>query len=53
MEIPPKVAINEAIEMAKKYGHEDSGKFVNGILDQINKTERRFDEGVQAVEAYE
>ena len=39
-EIPPKVAINEAIEMAKKYGDKDSGKFVNGILDKINKTEK-------------
>jgi len=38
---PPKVAINEAIEMAKKYGDKDSGKFVNGILDKINKTEDR------------
>ncbi len=40
-EIPPKVAINEGIEMAKKYGDKDSGKFVNGILDKINKTEKR------------
>ncbi len=40
-EIPPKVAINEAIEMAKKYGDKDSGKFVNGILDKINKEERK------------
>ena len=40
-EIPPKVAINEAIDMAKKYGDKDSGKFVNGILDKINKAERR------------
>jgi N utilization substance protein B len=39
--IPPKVAINEAIDIAKKYGDKDSGKFVNGILDRINKTERR------------
>jgi len=38
-EIPPKVAINEAIEMAKKYGDKDSGKFVNGILDKIKKDE--------------
>jgi len=36
-EVPPKVAINEAIEMAKKYGDKDSGKFVNGVLDKINK----------------
>ncbi|MBF0493963.1 MAG: transcription antitermination factor NusB [Candidatus Omnitrophica bacterium] len=34
-DVPPKVAINEAIEMAKKYGSKDSGKFVNGILDKI------------------
>ena len=40
-EIPPKVSINEAIEMAKRYGDKDSGKFVNGILDKINKTEER------------
>jgi len=39
-EIPPKVSINEAIEIAKRYGDKDSGKFVNGILDKINKTER-------------
>ena len=38
-ETPPKVTINEAIEMAKKYGDKDSGKFVNGILDNIKKTE--------------
>lgn len=37
-DIPPKVAINEAIEMAKKYGDKDSGKFVNGVLDKINKS---------------
>jgi N utilization substance protein B len=38
-EIPPKVSINEAIDIAKKYGDKDSGKFVNGILDKINKEE--------------
>ena len=38
-DIPPKVSINEAIDMAKKYGDKDSGKFVNGVLDKINKTE--------------
>jgi len=35
--VPVAVAINEAIELAKKYGTTDSGKFVNGILDQIHK----------------
>ncbi len=38
-DIPVKVAINEAVELAKKYGEEDSSKFVNGILDRIAKTE--------------
>ena len=38
-EIPVKVAINEAVELAKRYGEEDSSKFVNGILDRIAKTE--------------
>ena len=34
-DIPERVAINEAIELAKQYGSEESGAFVNGILDQI------------------
>jgi len=34
-DIPPKVAINEAVELAKKYSGLESGKFVNAILDQI------------------
>jgi len=34
-DIPPKVTINEAIEIAKKYSTEKSGFFVNGILDSI------------------
>ena len=36
-EIPVKVSINEAINLAKKYGDEESGKFVNGILDKIKR----------------
>ncbi len=36
-DIPPIVSINEAIELAKKFGSEDSSRFVNGILDQIKK----------------
>ena len=35
--IPPKVSINEAVELAKKYGDQDSSKFVNGILDKITR----------------
>ena len=34
-DIPPIVSINEAVDIAKKYGTTDSGKFVNGILDKI------------------
>jgi len=36
-DIPPKVSINEAVDIAKKYGDKNSGKFVNGVLDKINK----------------
>jgi len=39
VDIPPKVAINEAVELAKKYGDLESSKFVNGILDKIHKKE--------------
>jgi transcription antitermination factor NusB len=34
---PPKVAINEAIELAKRFGTTDSRRFVNGVLDKISK----------------
>ena len=34
-DIPPKVSINESIDIAKKYGTEDSGAFINGIIDSI------------------
>lgn len=35
--VPPKVAINEAIELAKTFGGESSGKFINGVLGTIYK----------------
>ncbi len=34
-EVPPSVAINEAVELAKVYGGEDSSKFINGVLGKI------------------
>ena len=34
-DVPSRVTLNEAIELAKRYGTEDSGAFVNGILDRI------------------
>jgi len=36
--VPPSVAINEAIELVKKFGSTDSASFVNGVLDQIVKS---------------
>ncbi|RWR15085.1 transcription antitermination factor NusB [Siminovitchia fortis] len=38
-EVPPNVAINEAIEVAKTFGDEKSGQFVNGILSKIKGEE--------------
>ena len=37
LDIPINVIINEAVELAKKYSTEESGKFVNGILDKIRE----------------
>ena len=36
-DVPPKVAINEAIEIAKKFGTKESSRFINGVLDRIHK----------------
>lgn len=36
-EVPPKVALNEAIELAKTFGGESSGKFINGVLGSVYK----------------
>jgi N utilization substance protein B len=44
-DVPPSVAINEAVELAKVYGGEDSSKFVNGVLGKI--AERRDDSEVR------
>lgn len=34
-DVPASVTVNEAVELAKQYGDEDSGKFVNGVLGQV------------------
>jgi N utilization substance protein B len=44
MDIPTSVTINEAIEIAKKFGTEESGSFVNGILDSVARTTGNLDE---------
>jgi len=38
-DVPPKVSINEAIELSKKYGDIESPRFINGVLDKIYKAE--------------
>lgn len=38
-DIPPKVSINEAVELAKKFSSREASKFVNGILDKIKSLE--------------
>jgi N utilization substance protein B len=38
-DIPPAVTINEAIELGKEFGGENSGTFINGILDSVRKYE--------------
>jgi N utilization substance protein B len=43
-DIPGRVSINEAIELAKRYGHRNSPLFVNGILDRILKEHEKSDE---------
>jgi N utilization substance protein B len=45
IDIPTSVTINEAIEIAKKYGTDDSGAFVNGILDRAARLTGKIDEG--------
>jgi N utilization substance protein B len=39
---PPRVAINEAVELAKRFGTVESASFVNGILDRVARDEQRL-----------
>ncbi len=41
--IPPPVTINEAVELGKKFGTEESGSFINGILDKIREAKEKGD----------
>ena len=41
-DIPPKVAINEAVEIAKTFGGENSSKFINGVLGTLYRQSDRF-----------
>jgi N utilization substance protein B len=44
IDVPYKVVINEAIELAKKFGAEESHKFVNGVLDKAVRTLRKHEQ---------
>ena len=46
-EVPPKVAINESIELAKSFGGDSSGKFVNGVLGAVYRNQ--LSDGVEKV----
>lgn len=50
-DVPVGVAINEAVELAKKFGGEASGSFVNGILGKLAKTGETKDEAADGTEA--
>lgn len=42
-EVPPKVAINEAVEIAKQFGGENSGSFVNGVLGTVYRNSDKYE----------
>lgn len=43
-DVPAKVTVNEAIELAKRFADDETKKFVNGILDQVLKSDPRLEE---------
>jgi len=50
-DIPPKVSVNEAIEIGKRFSTTNSGAFINGILDKIMNQHREVDEEEEPEEA--
>lgn len=50
-EVPPRVAINEAIELAKTYGGQNSGKFVNGVLGTIYREIGEPDQNIERLQS--
>jgi transcription antitermination factor NusB len=42
-DIPPKVSLDEAVEIGKKFGSDDSGRYINGVLDNIYNTAVKSD----------
>ena len=52
-DIPPKVAINEAVEIAKTFGGENSSKFINGVLGTLYRNSGKLEEDEKKAEADE
>jgi transcription antitermination protein NusB len=50
-DIPARVTIDEAIELAKTYGDQDSGRFVNGVLDQVAERLKLKEKGDEPTDA--
>jgi transcription antitermination protein NusB len=50
MDIPTSVTINEAIEIARKFGTDESGSFVNGLLDRAARMTGKLDAGISVEE---
>ncbi|MFQ5508288.1 MAG: transcription antitermination factor NusB [Leptospirillia bacterium] len=50
-DVPVRVTLDEAVELAKRFGSDDSGRFVNGVLDRIarQETDHDFDDEAKAV----
>ena len=42
-EVPPKAVINEAVELAKAFGGENSSKFINGVLGTVFRNSKKYD----------
>lgn len=42
-DVPPKVAINEAVELSKMFGGENSSKFINGVLGTVYRSSEKYD----------
>ena len=45
-DVPPQVAINEAVEIAKRFGSADSPAFVNGVLDAVQGAQPQTDDSI-------
>jgi N utilization substance protein B len=45
-DVPPQVAINEAVEIAKRFGSDDSPSFVNGVLDAVQSSRQQTDKSI-------